>query len=524
MRERAAELKGQVRRKLLEAMSSSTVADTVVLVDVLERLGIDNHFRHEIAAMLHRVHLEEQGCAAGSVDDDDLHIASLRFRLLRQHGFGVTTDVFNKFKDGKGGFKANLSSDIKGLLSLYNAAHLAMPGEAALDDAIIFSRCHLRSTKGKLRSPIAEQVSRALDIPLPRDSKRLETMHYIFEYEKEPSFDGAILEFAKLDFELVKSLHLRELKALTIWWKDLYDSVNLSYARDRLVESYFWTCNVFHEEEHSRSRIMFAKVFGLMSLMDDTYDVHATLEECYMLNEAIQRWDKSAVSILPEYLHVFYIKMLHIFDELENTLEPNEKYRVSYAKNGYKQLSELYLQEAQWSSHRYTPSFAEQLEVSLMSSGIPQLAPVLLLGVHDGDGVATPEAFEWAASVPALVRAGGEIARFLNDIASYDRSGRSSSKDVPSTVECYVTEHGVGGEEAVAAVAAMVESAWRTINEACVEMDPALLPAARLVVSLTRTLEVIYLNGRDGYTIGAGIKGLVTSFFLGHPPHLDTIN
>lgn len=65
--------------------------------------------------------------------------------------------------------------------------------------------------------------------------------------------------------------------------------MKLSYTRDRLVESYFWTCGVFHEEEYSRARIMFAKVFGLLSLMDDTYDVHATLEECYKLNEAIQR-------------------------------------------------------------------------------------------------------------------------------------------------------------------------------------------------------------------------------------------
>lgn len=94
-RERAEALKGQVRRKLLKATSRiSSVAEMVVLVDTLERLGIDNHFRHEIAAMLHRVHSEEHGGgggAAGSdVADDDLHVTSLRFRLLRQHGLGIS--------------------------------------------------------------------------------------------------------------------------------------------------------------------------------------------------------------------------------------------------------------------------------------------------------------------------------------------------------------------------------------------------------------------------------------------------
>jgi hypothetical protein len=62
--------------------------------------------------------------------------------------------------------------------------------------------------------------------------------------------------------------------------------VKLSYARDRLVEN----CGVFHEEEYSRARMLFAKTFGMLSLMDDTYDVYATLEECHVLNEAIQRY------------------------------------------------------------------------------------------------------------------------------------------------------------------------------------------------------------------------------------------
>ncbi|BAS84291.1 Os03g0362032, partial [Oryza sativa Japonica Group] len=216
-RGRAEGLKVQVRSKLLKAKSSSSAADMVMLVDTLERLGIDNHFRHEIAAMLHRVHREQQGCTAGSDDDDDLHITSLQFRLLRKHGFRVSAAVFDKFIDSKGSFRASLSSDTRGLLSLYNAAHMAMPGEEGLDDAIAFARHHLRSIQGKLRLPMAEQVSRALDIPLPRAPRRLETVRYIAEYEHEPAFDGVALELAKLDFELVRSLHLRELKALTLW-------------------------------------------------------------------------------------------------------------------------------------------------------------------------------------------------------------------------------------------------------------------------------------------------------------------
>lgn len=80
------------------------------------------------------------------------------------------------------------------------------------------------------------------------------------------------------------------LESMHRWWKHTYKTMKLSYARDRLVENYFWTCGVFHEAKYSRARMMFAKTAGLLSTMDDTYDVHATLEECCQLNEAIQRY------------------------------------------------------------------------------------------------------------------------------------------------------------------------------------------------------------------------------------------
>lgn len=88
-------------------------------------------------------------------------------------------DVFDKFRDEIGSFSENLTGDTRGLLSLYNAAHMAVPGEATLDDAIAFARHHLEAAIGRLVSPMAEQVSRALEIPRPRFMRRLETMHYI---------------------------------------------------------------------------------------------------------------------------------------------------------------------------------------------------------------------------------------------------------------------------------------------------------------------------------------------------------
>jgi hypothetical protein len=122
--------------------------------------------------------------------------------------------VFDKFRYSAGNFGA--TDDLRALLSLYHAAHMAVPGESALDDAITFSRRHLQAMRGELRSPVAEQVSRALHHPLPRYPKLLETMHYVAEYAQEEAHDGTLLELARLNSNLKRSLHLKELKALTL--------------------------------------------------------------------------------------------------------------------------------------------------------------------------------------------------------------------------------------------------------------------------------------------------------------------
>ena len=128
----------------------------------------------------------------------------------------MDADVFNKFKAQDGGFSKDISNDPKGLLSLYNAAHLHVHGEPTLEEAITFARRHLRSMRGSdLKTPLANQVKRALHIPLPRACKRIETLHYISEYKEEEGYNPVLLELAKLDFNLLQHVHLKEHKAIT---------------------------------------------------------------------------------------------------------------------------------------------------------------------------------------------------------------------------------------------------------------------------------------------------------------------
>lgn len=73
------------------------------------------------------------------------------------------------------------------------------------------------------------------------------------------------------------------------WWKDLSAYIGLDYVRDRVIKCYFYSYSVCHEQEHARARMILSKIFVLWTLLDDTFDTRATLEECQKLHQAIQR-------------------------------------------------------------------------------------------------------------------------------------------------------------------------------------------------------------------------------------------
>jgi (S)-beta-macrocarpene synthase len=109
-----------------------------------------------------------------------------------------------------------VNADTRSLLSLYNAAYLRSHGEVLLDEGISFTRRYLQSRLENLESPLAEEVSCALDTPLFRRVGILETRNYIPIYEKEATRNEAILEFAKMNFNLLQLIYCEELKELTM--------------------------------------------------------------------------------------------------------------------------------------------------------------------------------------------------------------------------------------------------------------------------------------------------------------------
>ncbi|KAL0435409.1 UNVERIFIED_CONTAM: (+)-delta-cadinene synthase isozyme XC1 [Sesamum radiatum] len=163
----------------------STTIEKLILIDTLERLGVGYHFEQEIGDQLREIFFFQ------SQDKDqenyDLFATALQFRLLRQHHYSVSCNVFNKFKNNDGKIEETLTSDAKGLLSLYEAANVRIHGEDVLEDAIAFTTHHLNCMVQELEPVLQCQVKRALEQPVHRGVGRLEARHYISFYEKNKS-------------------------------------------------------------------------------------------------------------------------------------------------------------------------------------------------------------------------------------------------------------------------------------------------------------------------------------------------
>ena len=65
--------------------------------------------------------------------------------------------------------------------------------------------------------------------------------------------------------------------------------IDLSFARDRMVELHFWMLGVNFEPYYSYSRIMMTKFFKFALLFDDLYDNHSTTEESNIFTTAMER-------------------------------------------------------------------------------------------------------------------------------------------------------------------------------------------------------------------------------------------
>ncbi|KAK9041689.1 hypothetical protein V6N11_016779 [Hibiscus sabdariffa] len=488
------ELKEQARRMLMTDMDNPS--QKLDLIDAVQRLGVAYHFQKEIQDALQIIY--HHHCNHTQIDD--LYTTPVRFHLLREHGFHVDSETFNKFKDEEGDFKESLISDVKGMLQLYEAAHFQLHGEIILEEALSFTNFHLKLAETKVDYPLSSQVADALNRPLRKSLPRLVARSYISIYQGYGTHDPNLLKFAKLDFKIVQHLHKKELYELNRWWRGLDVPINFPFTRDRFVECYFWILGVYFEPHYIVARNFTTKVIALISILDDIYDAYGTYEELEIFTKAIQRWDINCIDQLPNYMKVWYREVLNVYKVMGDLMSKERKtYRVQFVIDAMKRQSQVYYVEAKWFHENYIPTMEEYMSIALMSCAYPNLTIASLVGMEDN---ITKETFVWAFNVPKILKASSTICRLMDDVVSHEFEHERGH--VSSAVECYMKQYGTSMQATYDELFKQIKDAWKDINEGFLKPMAASTSVLHRILNLAKVID-LYYKGEDAYTL-AGFR------------------
>ncbi|GKV21358.1 hypothetical protein SLEP1_g31344 [Rubroshorea leprosula] len=484
---RAERLEQEIRCVINDADNEGSLS-LLQMIDDIQRLGLGHRFEMDIKSALYRfVSLEECNVAQWK----SLHATALRFRLLRQHGYEISQDVFKCLKDNEGSFMDCLSMDVEGMVSLYEASFFSFKGEDLMDEALEFTRKHLMNLHDS-DACLREEVSKALELPLHRRILRQEAREYIETYGRKTDAIPKLLELAKLDFNIVLATLRSDLQDMLRWWKDIELASKLDFARDRLMECFFWSVGMVPLPQFSNCRKGLTKVTTLITTIDDVYDVYGTLDELELFTNAVHRWDVNAMKNLPDYMKLCFLALYNTVNELAyDTLKDHGQNILPYLTKAWGDLLKAFLVEAKWCQNKRTPTFKNYLKNAWVSvSGILILVHTYFLMTP----TIAKQALESLEKNNNIILWPSLVFRLCNDLGT--SKAELERGETASSLLCYMNEMGCSEEVAREYMRDLIDESWKKMNEGRVEcsslFDKHFLETA---INLARISHFTYQHG-----------------------------
>ncbi|KAG5555548.1 hypothetical protein RHGRI_006255 [Rhododendron griersonianum] len=461
---RATKLKEDVKKMLKEVADP---LDGLEIIDDLQRLGVFYHFEDEIKRVLESIYNSKR-----DGNEDGLHATSLKFRLLRQHGYNVPQDVFENFMDETEHFKASLCEDIRGMLYLYEASFLSFSGESIMEEAKDFATKTLEQylKRKDIDQDLASLVSHALELPL----------------------------------------HWR----LPRWWNRTGLGKKLSFARDRLMENFLWPVGQNFKPQFSNFRRSMTVVNAMITTIDDVYDVYGTLDELEIFTDAIERWDISAMEQLPDYMKICFLALFNSINEIGyETLKEQDAHIIPHLQKVWADLCKTYLNEAKWYYSGYTPTLEEYMSNAWISIGAPTM---LTHGYFLCTNPINTDGLDWLVKYPNIMRWSATILRLADDLGT--SSDEMERGDNPKSIQCYMHETGASEEDARDYIKYLIGKTWKKMNEERLTDSPFSKILVEIAMNIARVSQCMYQYGDGHGTQGQETKNRVLSLFINPVP------
>ncbi|XP_068667929.1 alpha-terpineol synthase, chloroplastic-like [Aristolochia californica] len=489
-RSRVEELTDYTKRLLESEKDQVTLLQ---LVDTLERLGLGYLFRDKINGVLRAILSSYNG---GTKTDLDLYSTALLLRLSRQNGIMVEEDVFSRFMDEKGSFKASLCRDTKGNLSLYDASFLALEGEPILDEARAFSTKNLKDDlKGSLQEELKNKVVHALESPFHWSVTSLEARWFIEAYGKSEDKNPKLLELAKLAYNMRQAQYQIELKAASRWWTNTTVPHKLSFSRDRLAECFLWGLAMTHLPEYGYTRFVLTQASQLITTIDDTYDLYGSIDELERFTDVIERWDINAIDKLPQYMKMICFALFNSANELAYTSLKEQGWNiVPCLSKLWADLCKAYLKEAKWYNEGYMPTLDEYIENAVIS-----ISGSVMLGnaYFSLKANITDETLRSLVNLPEVIKWSSLILRLCDDLGT--SMEEMSRGDVLKSIQSSMRDNGSTEDVARQHIRNLISDAWKKINKDLILESPFPRDLVDAALGLGRMSHAYYYRGDDGF-------------------------
>ncbi|XP_047170318.1 ent-kaurene synthase TSP4, chloroplastic isoform X1 [Vigna umbellata] len=483
------------------------------MIDSLERLGINHHFKEEIRSVLDDTYsLWVQGVEDIFLDPTTCAMA---FRILRLNGYDVSSDPFYQYSEDK--FADSLKGylkDVGAVIELYRASQAIIhPDESILVRQSLWTKQLLKQESSphrlyadKLRSYVDQEVKDVLNFPYHANLERLLNRRSMEYYNVEETrilkssyrscnlANQEILKLAVEDFNICQSVHIEELKQLSRWVVESRLD-QLQFARQKLAYCYFSVAATLFPPELSDARISWAKNGVLTTTVDDFFDVGGSEKEQVDLIQLVEKWDVDInTACCSETVKI-------IFSAIHGTVcEIGEKSVKRQGHNVKNIVIKIWLdliqsmyKEAEWVRTKTVPTIDDYMENAYISFAIgPIVLPALyLLGPKLSNEDA--ETYE----LNHLYKLMSTYGRLRNDLYGFERE---SEEGKLNALSLYIA-HENTAEEAMEKMKGIAEEKRIELLRLILQEKGSVVPrdCKDLFWKMTKVLQLFYIKD-DGFT------------------------